>query len=244
MSSAEWSAVAEAFDSRAGYSNELYDTIASFGLPRNASIVDVGCGTGLALEPFALNGFSVTGVDPSEAMLERARRRVPEATYVEASAEELPFPESRFDVAISADAFHLFEKARAMAELQRVLKSRGTVAIWWKFPMSDDAVKSLRDSVLTEFVSEAPQGGLSGFREFYAAPLEGQTLRVIPWRLTMPLSRVVKQEESSCSLRSMLGDRLHHFADRFSAALQERFGEGDPPVPLSFLQYLYLAKKP
>jgi ubiquinone/menaquinone biosynthesis C-methylase UbiE len=244
MTASDWSAVAEAFDSRSGYSNELYDTIASFGLPRNASIVDIGCGTGLASEPFALNGFPVTGVDPSEAMLERARARTPEATYVTGSAEQLPFPEARFDVALCADAFHLFDKERAMAEIQRVLKPRGTVAIWWKFPMSDDDVKALRDSVLTEFVSEAPQGGLSGFREFYSAPLENQTLRVIPWRFTMPLSRVVKQEESSCTLRRMLGDRIGEFIERFRTALAERYGDGDPAVPLSYLQYLYLAKKP
>jgi len=244
MSAAEWSALAEAYDSRPGYSSELYDTIASFGLTRAASVLDVGCGTGIASEPFALNGFAVTGVDPSQGMLERARTRLPDATLLEGSAERLPFPQARFDLAICADALHLLDRGPALAEMIRVVKPGGTIAIWWRFPMSDDPVNALRNDVLTEFVSEAPSGSQPGFREFYAAPLLDQTLRVLPWRLTLPLSRVVKFEESSCSLRRLLRDRTAEFAARFADVLHERYGEGDPAVPLSFLQYLYLAKKP
>jgi len=245
VSAGDWSAVAEAYDSgRTGYSNELYDTIMAAGLARGTAVVDVGCGTGLASEPFALNGFPVTGVDSSPEMLEFARKRVPEATFVEAAAEELPFPDERFDLALSADAFQWFDKSRALAEVQRVLKRGGLVAIWWKFPMSDDAVKRIHDDVLTEFVSEAPQQSLAGFREFYAAPLVEQTLRVLPWRTSVPLSRYINQEQSSCTLRSLLGDRLKNYTDRLRQVLEERYGGDDPLIALSYLQYLYLAKKP
>ncbi|MBV9270230.1 MAG: class I SAM-dependent methyltransferase, partial [Candidatus Eremiobacteraeota bacterium] len=229
---------------RTGYSNELYDTIEAAGLVRGAAVVDVACGTGLASEPFALNGFPVIGIDASPEMLEFARRRVPEATFIEASAEELPFPDERFDLALSADAFQWLDKSRALAEMQRVLKRGGLVAIWWKFPMSDDALKRLRDDVLTEFVSEAPQPSLAGFREFYAAPLADQTLRVLPWRTSLSLSRYVKQEQSSCTLRSLLGDRLNSYANRLREVLEEHYGAGDPLLSVSYLQYLYLAKKP
>lgn len=244
MSAAEWSAVAEAYDSRPGYSSELYDTIASFGLARSASVLDVGCGTGIASEPFALNGFPVTGADPSQGMLERARIRMPDATLVEASAERLPFPQARFDLVLCADALHLLDRQQALAEMIRVAKPGGTIAIWWRFPMGDDPVNALRNDVLTEFVSEAPPGTQPGFREFYAAPLVDQTLRVLPFRLTLPLSRVLKSEESNCSLRGLLRDRTAEFTARFADALHERYGDGDPAVPLSYLQFLYLAKKP
>ncbi|MBV9270635.1 MAG: class I SAM-dependent methyltransferase, partial [Candidatus Eremiobacteraeota bacterium] len=164
MTDGEWAEVAEAYDSgRTGYSNELYDTIEAAGLVRGAAVIDVACGTGLASEPFALNGFPVIGIDASPEMLEFARKRVPEATFIEASAEQLPFPDERFDLALSADAFQWLDKSRALAEMQRVLKRGGLLAIWWKFPMSDDALKGLRDDVLTEFVSEAPQPSLAGF---------------------------------------------------------------------------------
>lgn len=244
MTPAEWAAIAEAYDSgRTGYSNELYDTIFAAGIPRGASVIDVGCGTGLASEPFALNGFAVTGVDASPAMLAFARRRVPEATFVEGEAEQLPFPDERFDLALSADAFQWFDKQRALDEVQRVLKRGGTVAIWWKLPLADDPLVRWRNDVLTEFVNEPPQGGLAGFREFYAAPLRDHMLRVIPWRTSLALSRYVKNEESSCSLHSLLGDRLGDYAKRLSDVLHERYGDGDPSLPVAYLQYLYLAKK-
>src|SRR5438270_7660634 len=163
MTAGDWAAVAEAYDSgRTGYSNELYDTIAAGGLARNAAVIDVGCGTGFASEPFALNGFPVTGVDASAEMLDFARRRVPETRFVEGRAELLPFPDERFDLALSADAFQWFDKARALAEMQRVLKHGGLIAVWWKLPMTDDPVKRIRDDVLTEFASEAASTGLAG----------------------------------------------------------------------------------
>lgn len=244
MTAADWSAIAEAYDSgRTGYSNELYDTIFASGIPRNASAIDVACGTGLASEPFALNGFTVTGVDASPEMLAFARRRVPEATFVEGQAERLPFPDERFDLALSADAFQWFDKQAALTEIQRVLKRGGVVAIWWKLPMTDDPLVRLRDDVLSEFVNEPPAYGLAGFREFYAAPLRDHMLRVIPWRSSLALSRYIKQEESSCTLQSLLGDRLGDYTKRLKDAFNERYGDGDPSLPVSYLQYLYLAKK-
>lgn len=245
MTAAGWAAIAEAYDSgRTGYSNELYDTVFTAGIPRSGSVIDIGCGTGLASEPFALNGFAVTGVDASPEMLAFARRRVPEATFVEAQAERLPFPDERFDLALSADAFQWFDKQLALAEMQRVLKRGGLAAIWWKLPMTDDPLVRRRDDVLREFVSEPPVRGLAGFREFYAAPLRDHMLRVIPWRSSLALSRFVKQEESSCTLRSLLGDRIGDYTRRLKDVLHEEYGDGDPSLPVSYLQYLYLAKKP
>jgi cyclopropane fatty-acyl-phospholipid synthase-like methyltransferase len=66
---------------RSGYSNELYETIAAFGLRRGATVLDIGCGTGLASGPFIGNGFSVTGVDTSRAMLAKAMERFPQRRF-------------------------------------------------------------------------------------------------------------------------------------------------------------------
>lgn len=63
--------------------------------------LDIGCGTGLAIPELMRLGWTVTGVDLSEAMLSRARERAPRAELVRASAEKLPFGKATFDAAVS-----------------------------------------------------------------------------------------------------------------------------------------------
>ena len=67
-------------------------------LPRNAKVVDVGCGAGVPVTKFLVDsGLSVTGVDFSESMLNLATKNVPEATFVKQNMTELDFKDDTFD---------------------------------------------------------------------------------------------------------------------------------------------------
>lgn len=88
-------------------------------IPRDASVLEIGCGDGglLAL----IDARRKTGVDPSEARLERARRRLPEASFYPQAGEQLDLPEA-YDVIIisetlnfAADAQLLLDRAAAVA---------------------------------------------------------------------------------------------------------------------------------
>lgn len=242
----EWAALAQDYAIyRSGYSNELYDFIAQFGLRRGAGILDVGCGTGIASEPFAMNGFPVTGIDPSPAMLAAAARRLPNATFVKGEAEALPFPNERFDVVISAQTFHWVDRARALSEAYRVLRPGGIIAIWWKHLMATDAVKAIRDEVFRSLGQEPVNGGPGGgFKEFYASPFTQQTLRVVPWRTATPLEQYMGYERSRCSVRKALGAQSEEYLRRLEAVLREQSGGANPTLALAYIQYLYMAKKP
>jgi ubiquinone/menaquinone biosynthesis C-methylase UbiE len=227
-----------------GYSTELYETIASFGLRRGATVLDVGCGSGTASEPFAANGFPVTGVDPSQSKLESAKQRLPNATFVTGEAEALPFPNERFDVLISAQAFHEVDRHRALAEAFRVLRRGGIIAVWWKNLMAQDAVKHIRDDVFQSMGLQPVSSGLSGgFREFYASEFSGQTLRVIPWRVAMPLGDYLQYERNEYAVREALGNRADDYFRRLEDRITEWAGIGNPTLSLAFIQYLYMAKK-
>ncbi len=81
------------------------------GLQPGARILDLGCGTG---EPIALylvrKGFRVVGVDESAAMLEIARRVVPEAELIRADMRDVKLG-GCFDAAVAWDS--VFHVARA-----------------------------------------------------------------------------------------------------------------------------------
>lgn len=111
-------------------------------------VLDVGCGRGTAMIMAAkrLQSGTVTGVDiwkaedltgnQMEATLENARiEGVAERVKVEtADARDLPFPDDFFDTVISMTTLHNIEKAgdrrRALAEMLRVLKAGGHLAIY------------------------------------------------------------------------------------------------------------------
>jgi ubiquinone/menaquinone biosynthesis C-methylase UbiE len=239
-------ALADDYDAgRLGYSNDVYNALLGFGLSQRHRVLDIACGTGLASRPLIENGFSVTGVDMSEPMLEKARRRFPSATWVAGDAQALPFADAHFDAAIAAQAFHWVDRTKAIAEAARVVKPGGVLAFWWKVLGSEDAVLETRNAVAREMGVDPPQSGLTrGFKEFYAAPLADHTLRVIPWRTMMTIDEYVKYERSRSSVRTALGSRSDAYFHQLENALHERFGAGNAAMTLSYVQFLYMARRP
>jgi SAM-dependent methyltransferase len=230
-------------DGRLGYAQDVYNAIAGYGLEQRHAILDIGCGTGLGSAPFIESGNRVTGVDASEPMLDFARRKFAAATWIAATAENLPFENGSFDAVVSAQAFHHFNIDRALGEAARVLRARGVVAIWWKHLMSDDPVNRTRNDIGRELGAEPPPSGLGrGFKEFYAVFSE-TSLRAIPWRTGMTFSRYMKYERSRSGIRAVLGNRAEEYFTRLQSRLRDRYGPGDPFVPLGYMHYLYLAKK-
>ena len=97
------------------------------------AVVDVACGTGaVALELVRRTGCSVVGVDQSPEMLAEARRRIAgdRITFVEASAQELPFDDASFDGLTAAYLLRYLDDLPAgLAELARVLRPGATAAL-------------------------------------------------------------------------------------------------------------------
>jgi SAM-dependent methyltransferase len=94
------------------------------------SVLDLCCGHGNATRHLVDAGMEVTGLDFSPAMLDRARRHVPEADFVEGDAADLPFADDRFDAVVCNVGFgHLPDPAAALAEIARVLRPGGVAAL-------------------------------------------------------------------------------------------------------------------
>jgi ubiquinone/menaquinone biosynthesis C-methylase UbiE len=89
--------------------------------------LDLGCGTGRNL-PLYAQEVRVTGLDPAEAVLRRARRRAPGVPLVLARAEALPFRDGVFDTVVSGLAFcSVADPSVGLAEVRRVLRTDGTL---------------------------------------------------------------------------------------------------------------------
>lgn len=100
------------------------------GLSRDDRFLDIGCGLGGAVARAMEVGAVATGIDPSPAMVERARKRVPGATIGVGSAEEIPFPDGVFTAASAMATFHHWaDRSAGIVEVHRVLAPGGRFVI-------------------------------------------------------------------------------------------------------------------
>jgi demethylmenaquinone methyltransferase/2-methoxy-6-polyprenyl-1,4-benzoquinol methylase len=94
-------------------------------------ILDAACGTGdLAIADRKAGASRVTGLDFSERMLERARRKAPALEWVQGDMLALPFADGTFDAAtVGFGARNVADLEVALRELRRVLQPGGRLAI-------------------------------------------------------------------------------------------------------------------
>jgi ubiquinone/menaquinone biosynthesis C-methylase UbiE len=98
----------------------------------NTQVLDLCCGSGQATAVLVTQSQAVTGLDASPRSLARARHNVPQATYVEALAEAMPFAEASFDLVHTSMALHEMtpsQRQQILQEVHRVLKPGGQFAL-------------------------------------------------------------------------------------------------------------------
>jgi ubiquinone/menaquinone biosynthesis C-methylase UbiE len=107
----------------------------SRGLPAGPlDILDVGCGTGAMGLLFAEMGHRVTGIDLSEEMMAKARRKAEDQnlkiTLRNGDAEHLPFGDSSFDIIVNRHLLWTLPHPEvALKEWHRILRDGGTALI-------------------------------------------------------------------------------------------------------------------
>lgn len=124
-----------------------YDRLASYGSPAEAAhlvqfagvqpgsrVLDVGTGSGVVAITAAQRGARVSGVDPTPALLAKARDNAmlagfPDIEWCDGAAEQLPFADASFEVVLSQYA-HMFspQPEAAVGDMLRVLKRGGRLA--------------------------------------------------------------------------------------------------------------------
>ncbi|ARV59616.1 SAM-dependent methyltransferase [Nostocales cyanobacterium HT-58-2] len=98
----------------------------------DTKILDLCCGSGQATQFLVQSSQNVTGLDASPLSLKRAQKNVPQAAYVEAFAEDMPFADGEFDLVHTSAALHEMEQQQLrqiIQEVYRVLKPGGVFTL-------------------------------------------------------------------------------------------------------------------
>jgi len=109
------------------------------GLAPRGSVLEVGCGSGMGLPYLQAHARLVVGGDYTMALLEEARRQLPDAPLVQMDAQHLPFRDSSFDAVLLLEMiYYVADQEAALAECRRVLKPGGKVMVCMPNPERPD----------------------------------------------------------------------------------------------------------
>lgn len=115
---------------RPGYSDDAVRWLVSAtGIGPGVEVVDLAAGTGKLTRLLVPSGADVIAVEPVDAMRAKLADTCPGVAALEGTAEALPFDDGSIDVVTVAQAFHWFDAPVALAEIARVLRPGGRLAL-------------------------------------------------------------------------------------------------------------------
>ena len=119
-------AAAEYERGRPGYAEAALDEL---GLPSDAHVLDLAAGTGKLTRQLVPRFERVVAVEPLDGMRAVLEEVVPDAEALRGTAEDIPLADGEVDAVFVGEAFHWFAGPVALAELARVLRPGGTLAL-------------------------------------------------------------------------------------------------------------------
>jgi ubiquinone/menaquinone biosynthesis C-methylase UbiE len=129
---------AEYDDVRPDYAPEALDRAAEvLGLNADSRVVDLAAGSGKLTRALAPRFAEVVAVEPNDDMRAVLAGRSADVRVLAGTAERMPLPDDATDAVFVGDAFHWFDGPAAVAELDRVLRPGGGVALLWNLWWED-----------------------------------------------------------------------------------------------------------
>ena len=138
-------------------------------LPAGAAVLDLAAGTGVLTRPLLEAGLEVVAVEPVAEM----RAALPgSARALEGTAEAIPLGSGEVDAVVVGQAFHWFDGDAALAEIHRVLRPDGLLALFWNRRVDEDPVNCAIHEVVEPYRANTPTHRLDAWR----APFERTSL--------------------------------------------------------------------
>jgi ubiquinone/menaquinone biosynthesis C-methylase UbiE len=178
-------------------------------------VLDLAAGTGKLTRQLVPYALEVVAVEPGDEMRRVLQEVVPGVEALFGTAEEIPLPDESVDVVTVAQAFHWFDVDAALAEIHRVLRPMGGLAIVWNAWDEDDPLMS----AINDLVRPLRQpGGDDKKAEVLASTLfTSHDERAFPNVDRIDADRVVDQISSISAVAAATPDEREHILNQVRA---------------------------
>lgn len=124
-------------------------------------VLDLAAGTGKLTRLLATTGATVIAVEPVAEM----RAILPASVHaLEGTAEQIPLGDASVDLVTVAQAFHWFDGDRALAEIHRVLRANGRLALVWNRRLEGNPASEAIERILAPYRADVPTHGHDTWR--------------------------------------------------------------------------------
>lgn len=129
---------------RPGYPEGVMELLArEMPIRPRSRVCDLAAGTGKLTRLLLTTGADVVAIEPVPAMRRKLTVICPDAKVIDGTAEDIPLDDESVDVLTIGQAFHWFSNLESLAEMARVLRPSGGLAMMWNG--NDDGVPWVRD---------------------------------------------------------------------------------------------------
>jgi ubiquinone/menaquinone biosynthesis C-methylase UbiE len=209
------------------------------GVGVGARVCDLAAGTGKLTRLLVATGADVVAVEPVPGMREQLSEVLPEIEVLDGTAEAIPFGDGAFDAVTVAQAFHWFKFDEALAEIRRVLRPGGGLAIL--FNQRDERVpwvKTWNDVIewhsrrisyyqTTDWTVLLGAGGFTGVGH-----------ETVEWTQTLTRDLLAARVRSVSYIAESSAEVQQEYVDRV-LALAEGF---DDTFPLPYVTHVWFGK--
>lgn len=186
-------------------------------------VADVGAGTGKLTAALVDRRLDVVAIDPDEAMLAQLAERVPDAERHAGRAEELPLDDASVDLVLFGQAWLWVELEPAVAEVRRVLRPGGSLALLWN-TVEDDAGGWVAE---IESLDPAPPRTADWSPTDVGLPPGESELAAIRWTWWVSVDQVVRNLATHSGIATLADDEREALLDRARGIVERAVEEQD-----------------
>jgi len=229
----DYSALAATYDKRPGYSEEVLNRIDQTArLEGGDPVADIGAGTGKLTRVLLERGYRVSAIEPNADMRRLGvRNAAGTVTWIDATAENTQLPDASMRAVFFGSSFNVVDRAKALNESARILRSGGWFVCLWNHRELDDPVQSRVEAIIHRMVPNFDYGSRrEDQRRFIAESGRFGNAGLIEARFThtFAVCDYLDAWRSHATLARQAGSRLETVIDAI-AELLSGFGVLDVP---------------
>jgi SAM-dependent methyltransferase len=211
------------------------------GIGPGMVVVDLAAGTGKLTRALADRGAQVVAVEPVAAMRTALARVMPGVRVLDGVAEELPLTDAAADVVTVGQAFHWFRAAPALAEIHRVLRPGGHLALIWNRRDESRPLQAAIGRMIEPHRGDTPRHSPGGWADaFIGTPLFGPLQEHhVPFEQEVDEQGLVDRVLSTSVVASLPDEER----DRVEAQVRDLAAATPRPIRLAYNSDVFVTRR-